>query len=46
LVAIVGEGLFHTKRFNVDQYREIFSQMPFLKAVNQVGSSAIYKVVK
>jgi hypothetical protein len=46
LTAIGGDGLFHAKRFSVEQYMEIFSQMPFLKVVNQVGSAAVYKVVK
>jgi hypothetical protein len=43
---IGGEGLFHPKRFDVFQYSEIFSRMPFLKIVKQVGPSAVYEVVK
>jgi hypothetical protein len=41
-----GDDLFHTKRITSDQYKEIFSRMPFLKAVKEVGSAAVYEVVK
>jgi hypothetical protein len=41
-----GDDLFHAKRITADQYKEIFNQMPFLKAVKEVGPSAVYKVVK
>jgi hypothetical protein len=43
---IGGNDQYTNRIFTADQYREIFSHMPFLKVVKQVGSSAVYKVIK
>jgi hypothetical protein len=43
---IGGNDQYTYRIFTADQYREIFSHMPFLKVVKQVGSSALYKVIE
>ena len=42
---IGGDDRYDSRIFNPNQYIQIFSHMPFLKIVKQVGSSTLYKVL-
>jgi hypothetical protein len=43
---VYGDGHFHIKKFTVDEYRFMFHQMRFLKAIKQAGPAAVYAVVR
>lgn len=42
---VSGDDEYNQRAYDINQYREIFSHMPFLKIVKQVGESTIYKVL-
>jgi hypothetical protein len=41
-----GDDVYSNRVFDTDQYKEIFSHMPFLKLIKEFDSAAVYEVMK